>query len=143
MIDIKPPGIFLILAGFQAVFGYSIFVLRLLATLWISVTAFMIYKTANLAVKDKRASLASGIIYIFLISTWSYYGLSITPEIFFNLFTISALYLLLKKQSPLNYMLAGLLTGMGFMVKYLVLFDFTAFMFFFFTHYGCNYDDEE
>ncbi|MCK9400227.1 MAG: glycosyltransferase family 39 protein [Bacteroidales bacterium] len=131
MIDIKPPGIFLILAGFQAVFGYSIFVLRLLVTLWIAVTAFMIYKTSGLLVKNERASLAAGIIYIFFISTWSFYGISITPEIFFNLFTISALYVLLKKQSLVNYMLAGLLAGMGFMVKYLVIFDFAAFMIFF------------
>lgn len=132
MVDIKPPGIFLILAAFQFVFGYSIFVIRLLVTLWIALTAFMIYITARLIVKDNRASLAAGIIYIFLISTWSFYGISITPEIFFNLFTISALYLLLKKQSLLNYMLAGLLMGIGFMVKYLVLFDFTVFMVFFF-----------
>jgi 4-amino-4-deoxy-L-arabinose transferase-like glycosyltransferase len=132
MIDIKPPGIFLILAGFQAVFGYSIFVLRLLIAIWIAATAFMIYKTGRLLVKDKRASLAAGIIYIFFISTWSFYGISITPEIFFNLFTISALYILLKKQSLLNYLLAGFLAGMGFIVKYLVIFDFAAFMAFFF-----------
>ena len=132
MVDIKPPGIFLILAGFQAVFGYSIFVIRLLVALWIALTAFMIYKTCRLMVKDERASLAAGVIYIFLISTWSFYGISITPEIFFNLFTISALYVLLKKQSTMNYMLAGLLMGIGFMVKYLVLFDFTVFMAFFF-----------
>jgi len=132
MIDIKPPGIFIILAGFQAIFGYSIFVIRLLMALWIAVTAFMIYKTGKLLVKDERASLAAGVIYIFLISTWSFYGISITPEIFFNLFTISALYVLLKKQSLVNYMLTGLLAGMGFMVKYLVIFDFAAFMIFFF-----------
>jgi 4-amino-4-deoxy-L-arabinose transferase-like glycosyltransferase len=131
MIDIKPPGIFLILAGFQAVFGYSIFVMRLLVSLWIAFTAFMIYMTSRLLVKNERASLAAGIIYIFLISTWSFYGISITPEIFFNLFTISALYLLVKKQSHLNYLLAGLLAGLGFIVKYLVLFDFAVIMIFF------------
>ena len=113
MIDIKPPGIFLILAGFQAVFGYSLFVIRLLVAIWIAITAFMIYKTGRLLVKDERASLAAGIIYIFLISTWSFYGISITPEIFFNLFTVSALYVLLKKQSMLNYMLAGLVSRAG------------------------------
>jgi 4-amino-4-deoxy-L-arabinose transferase-like glycosyltransferase len=132
MIDIKPPGIFLILAAFQAVFGYSIFILRLLVSLWVAVTAFMIYKTGRVFFKDEKSSLAAGIIYIFLISTWSFYGISITPEIFFNLFTISALYILLKKQSLLNYMVTGLLFGIGFIIKYLVLFDFTVFMVFFF-----------
>jgi 4-amino-4-deoxy-L-arabinose transferase-like glycosyltransferase len=77
MIDIKPPGIFLILAGFQEVFGYSIFVIRLLTAIWIAITAFMIYKTGSLLVKNERASLAAGIIYIFLISTWSFYHFSI------------------------------------------------------------------
>lgn len=130
MVDIKPPGIFLILAGFQLVFGYSVFVIRLLVSLWIGATAFLIYKTGKLLINDQKASFASGLIYLFLISTWSFYGLSITPEIFFNLFTISALYLLLKKQSPLNLFLAGLLAGMGFIVKYLVIFDFAAFLVF-------------
>jgi 4-amino-4-deoxy-L-arabinose transferase-like glycosyltransferase len=130
MIDIKPPGIFLILAGFQFLFGYSIFVMRLLVTLWIAVTAFVIYKTTRLLVKDERASVASGIIYIFFISTWKTYGISITPEIFFNLFTISALYVLLNKQSLLNYLAAGLIAGIGFIVKYFVIFDFAAFMVF-------------
>jgi 4-amino-4-deoxy-L-arabinose transferase-like glycosyltransferase len=132
MVDIKPPGIFLLLAGFEAVFGYSVFVIRLLVTIWVALTAFMIYKTSILLVKDEKASVASGVIYIFLISTWSFYGLSVTPEIFFNLFTVSALFVLLKKQGLLNYMLAGLLAGVGFMMKYLVLFDFTVFMVFFF-----------
>lgn len=132
MVDIKPPGIFLILAALQSVFGYSIFVLRLLVSLWVAVTAFMVYKTGRLLLKDERSSLAAGIIYIFLISIWSFYGISITPEIFFNLFTISALYILLKKQNLLNYMMAGLLFGIGFIVKYLVLFDFTVFIVFFF-----------
>jgi len=131
MIDIKPPGIFLILAGFQSVFGYSVFVIRLLVSLWIAATAFLIYKTGNILIKDQKASIASGIIYLFLISTWSFYGVSITPEIFFNLFTISALYVLLKKQNLMNYFWAGLLAGMGFMVKYLVIFDFAAFILFF------------
>jgi len=132
MIDIKPPGIFLILAGFQAVFGYSLFVMRLLVAVWIGLTAFMIYLTGKLIIHNNRASLTAGIIYIFMISTWSFYGISITPEIFFNLFTIAALYILLKKQSFLNYFLAGLLAGMGFIVKYLVIFDFAAFIIFFF-----------
>lgn len=117
MIDIKPPGIFLILAGFQAVFGYSVFIMRLLVSLWIALTAFILYRSALLFIKDERASLAAGIIYIIFISTWSFYGISITPEIFFNLFTISALYVFIKKEKPTRYFWAGLLAGLGFMVK--------------------------
>jgi 4-amino-4-deoxy-L-arabinose transferase-like glycosyltransferase len=130
MVDIKPPGIFVILSFFMAVFGYSIFVLRLLAALWIACTAFMLYKTAMLLLKDTKSSFSAGIIYIFMISTWSFYGISLTPEIFFNLFTICALYILLQKQNPLVYFAAGLVAGLGFLVKYFVLFDFAAFLLF-------------
>ncbi|MCU0370760.1 MAG: glycosyltransferase family 39 protein [Bacteroidales bacterium] len=131
MIDIKPPGIFLIIAGIQAMFGFSVFVIRLVAALWIVATSFMINKTVRLMVSDEKAAYAAGIIYIFFISTWTFYGISITPEIYFNLFTISSLYLLLRKQSRFHYFLAGLLSGFGFIIKYLVLFDFMAFMLFF------------
>lgn len=131
VIDIKPPGIFLILSGFQLLFGYSIFFIRLLVTLWIGLTAFLIYSSGMLLFRDKKASVAGGIIYIFFISTWSFYGISITPEIFFNLFTILALWILLKYQSAWRYLLAGLVAGFGFIVKYFVMMDFAAFMLFF------------
>jgi 4-amino-4-deoxy-L-arabinose transferase-like glycosyltransferase len=131
MTDIKPPGIFLILAGFQAIFGYSIFVIRLLVSLWIALTAYIIYLTAGLLIKNYRAAIASGIIYILFISTWSFYGISITPEIFFNLFTVLALYVLHRFENPAKYILAGLIAGLGFIVKYLVIFDFAAFILFF------------
>lgn len=130
-IDIKPPGIFLILAGFQAVFGYSIFVLRLLVSLWVAMTGLMVFKTARILIRDDRASFAAGIIYIFFISTWSFYGISITPEIFFNLFTISALYVLLRYGGTWKYLAAGVLAGLGFLIKYFVLMDFMAFLIFF------------
>ena len=131
MVDIKPPGIFLILAGFQLIFSYSLFIIRLLVSLWIAATAFILYKSALLLTRDERASTASGFIYIIFISTWSFYGISITPEIFFNLFTISSLFVLLKMENPVKYLWAGLLAGIGFIIKYLVLFDFAAFVLFF------------
>ena len=130
MIDIKPPGIFIILAGFQAVFGYSIFVIRLLVAIWVALTAWMIYKTGKLLLKDERSSVAAGVIYIFFISTWSFYGVSITTEIFFNLFTITSLYILSISNNTWKYFLAGLVAGFGFMVKYFVVFDFAVFVVF-------------
>ena len=130
LIDIKPPGVFLILAGFQAAFGHPIFVMRLLVAVWIGLTAFMIYKSGKLMFNDSRSSLAGGIIYIFFISTWSYYGISITPETFFNLFTILSLYILLKAKGIWKYLFAGLTAGFGFIIKYFVLLDFGVILFF-------------
>ncbi len=131
MVDIKPPGIFLILAGFQGIIGNWIVEIRILVAIWIALTSFILYLSASVLLRDERAAIASGIIYIFFISTWSFYGISITPEIFFNLFTISALFVLIKNEKPVRYFWAGLFAGIGFIIKYLVLFDLTAFVLFF------------
>jgi 4-amino-4-deoxy-L-arabinose transferase-like glycosyltransferase len=131
LIDIKPPGIFIIYAVFQWIFGHSIFIMRLLAALWIALTSFMIFKTSLQLISNRKAALASGVIYILFVSTWSGFGISPDIEIFFNLLTISALYVLFKRDHWLNYLGAGLLMGMGFIIKYVVLFDFCAFLFFF------------
>ena len=139
MVDIKPPGIFLILAGLQFVFGYPIFVIRMLVSVWIGITAFLIFLTGKAMMNDDRPAIASGIIYIFFISTWSFYGISITPEIFFNLFTIAALLVIVKKKHVSKYLWAGLLAGIGFIVKYLVIFDFAVIvLFFIITEYRKN-----
>jgi len=126
MVDIKPPGIFLILAGFQALIGQSIFMMRLLTALWIAITAFLVYKTSMILFKDKRTAFAGGIIYIFFISTWTFYGLSLTPEIYFNFFTILSFFILLNFRTYLAFFVAGLIAGAGFIIKYLVITDFIA-----------------
>lgn len=131
LIDIKPPGIFLIYAFFQLVFGHSIFVMRLLVALLIALTSFMIFKTNQLFIPHKRVAIAGGLIYIFFVSTWTRYGVSPNIELFFNLFTISSLYVLMKRDHWLNFLGAGLLMGAGFIIKYVVLFDFAAFLLFF------------
>ena len=130
LIDIKPPGIFIIYAAFLWIFGHSIFLMRLLAALWIALTSFMIFKTSLQLISERKAALASGVIYILFVSTWSGFGISPDIEIFFNLLTISALYVLFKKDHWLNYLGAGLLMGAGFIIKYVVLFDFSAFFLF-------------
>lgn len=131
LIDIKPPGIFIIYALFQWIFGHSIFIMRLLAALWIALTSFMIFKASLQFISNRRAAMASGVVYILFVSTWSGFGISPDIEIFFNLLTISALYVLFKRDHWLNYLGAGLLMGTGFIIKYVVLFDFSAFLLFF------------
>ncbi len=135
LIDIKPPGIFLMYALFQLLFGHSIFVTRLIATLFIAATSFMIFKFGKMAYENQRAGIAGGLIYILFVSTWTVYGFSPNCEIYYNLFTISALYVLMKREHWLNYLAAGLVMGLGFIIKYNVLFDLAAFMFFFFLKF--------
>jgi 4-amino-4-deoxy-L-arabinose transferase-like glycosyltransferase len=135
-IDIKPPGMFWIMAGFQFLFGHSIFMIRLMSALWIGLTAWVIYRVIRLMINDNHSALAGGVMYIFMVSCWAFYGVSINTEIFFNLFTIASLYFLLKNKGWWTFLFAGLLAGIGFIIKYVMLFDFAAFiLFLLFTQY--------
>jgi 4-amino-4-deoxy-L-arabinose transferase-like glycosyltransferase len=132
VIDTKPIGIFTLLAGFQILFGKSIIVFRIITTIWIALTAWMLYLTHRELIKDSPgyrsnpAPIASGVIYVFIISIFTFYGISPNTEHFFNLFTITALFLILRYQGVGWVFLAGVLLGLGFMIKYVVLFDALA-----------------
>ena len=128
--DTKPVGIFLLYALLQTVFGYSIFLKRLFAALIVGLTSYLLSKVARRLFNDRSSGIAAGIIYIFYTSMWIYFGLSPNTELYFNLCTISGLLLFLRK-SNWTFLLGGLMMGIGFMFKYLVLFDFAAFMLYF------------
>ncbi len=128
VVDTKPIGIFLLFGVFQELFGESIFIIRILTTLWIALTAFLLFKVQIKLGGEKYAPLAGGVIYIFITSIFTYYGISPNTEHFFSLFTIFSLWLLiLEKKHWYIYLLAGLSLGIGFMIKYVVLFDAFAF----------------
>ncbi|MFA9390900.1 MAG: ArnT family glycosyltransferase [Prolixibacteraceae bacterium] len=129
--DTKPVGIFLAYAGWQFLFGYSIFMKRLVAAILVGVTAYFVRQVSFRLFKDAKAANAAALVYIFYSSVWSYFGLSPNTELYFNFFTITALFFLIRK-GVFNFHIAGLLAGIGFMFKYLVLFDFTAFVLVFF-----------
>jgi 4-amino-4-deoxy-L-arabinose transferase-like glycosyltransferase len=126
LIDIKPPGIFFIYAGIIKIFGNSIMAIRVFAILLIALTALLIYLIKEVMLPDKKSSLAAGIIYIVFVSTWSFYGSSVNTEIFFNFFTALGVYILIKNQKLLNHLTGGFIFGLGFTIKYIVLFDFAA-----------------
>ena len=132
VIDTKPIGIFTLLAIFQLFFGKSILIFRIITAIWIALTAWMLYLTHRELIKDSpgyqhnAGPLASGVIYVFIISIFTFYGISPNTEHFFNLFTITALFLILRYQGVLWIFLAGALLGLGFMIKYVVLFDALA-----------------
>jgi 4-amino-4-deoxy-L-arabinose transferase-like glycosyltransferase len=121
--DTKPVGIFLIFAFFYFVFGYSIFLPRLVVAVMVGFTGWLIHRASFVLAKDRTAAFAAGLIYIFYLSVWSQFGLSPNTEQFFNLTTISA-FLFLLKDKRWSFFVAGLLFGLGFIIKYLVLFDF-------------------
>ncbi len=128
--DTKPVGIFLIYAFFQFISGYSIFYKRLLVAVITGASAYLLFKSSEKLFANRRVAIAGGFIYILYTSTWNYFGLSPNTELFFNFFTIAGLLLFLRKAN-LSYFLGGLLLGVGFIIKYLVLLDYVAIVSFF------------
>lgn len=130
--DTKPAGIFLFYAALEFLFGGSIFLKRFVFALAVGFTAFLVFKVSKRFFQNHKAAAASGIIYIFYTSIWVYHGRSPNTELLFNLTTISALLLFLQPKTK-AWVFGGLLMGIGFIIKYLVLFDVVAFFLFFFV----------
>ena len=129
--DTKPVGIFLFYALLEFLFGDSIFLKRLVFAIIVGITAYLISGVSKKMFGNKRVAFASGLIYLIYTSTWTLHGRSPNTELLFNLTTISTLLLFLNPRKS-NFFLGGLITGIGFIIKYLVLFDLAAFMLFFF-----------
>jgi len=132
LIDTKPAGIFLVYAGLETLWPGSVFLKRFFAALIVGLTAFLVFKLSKKITGENRPAFAAGIIYLFYTSTWSYHGLSPNTELYFNLFSAGGILLLLKR-NRLETIFAGLLFGIGFMFKYVVLFDYTVLLLFFFV----------
>ncbi len=130
--DTKPVGIFMFYAALEFLFGQSIFLKRLAFALVVGATGFLVHKVSFRLFKQKNAALASGFIYLLYTSIWTYHGRSPNTELLFNFTTIAGLLLFLKRDAK-HFFAAGLIMGIGFIIKYLVLFDFFAFMLFFFV----------
>lgn len=128
--DTKPVGIFLFYAGLEFLFGSSIAMKRLVFSLVVGVTAFFLYKISGRIIRQNRVAIASGLIYIFYTSVWNYHGRSPNTELLFNVCTAGALLFFLSPGYR-NYFFGGLILGIGFIIKYLVLFDLLAFVLFF------------
>lgn len=127
VIDIKPVGIFLIYAGLLKIGAGSIFMLRLYTALWVAGTAYFLYRAAKAFSQDVNAALASGLMYIFMCSLFTFYGVAPNTELYYALFNALALSLLLAGfQRFWNVLGAGFCLGAGFMIKYTVAFDALA-----------------
>ncbi len=129
-IDLKPPGIFWVLAGFQAVFGKSIFFVRLLAAVLIAITAFLLFKVKRKLGSAQMTSIAAGLLYLVFASF--HFSIAVNTEHFMNVFVMLGLYFFVRDTAKPSYFMAGLIIGLSFLFKYLTLLDFTAFLIFFF-----------
>lgn len=129
--DTKPAGIFIFYAAMELLFGGSIFMKRFVFALVVGFTSYLVYRVSMKFFSNQKAAFASGLIYIFYTSIWIYHGRSPNTELLFNLTTIGALLLFLRPKMN-AWFLGGFLMGIGFIIKYLVLFDLAAFLLFFF-----------
>ncbi|WP_367388531.1 ArnT family glycosyltransferase [Lewinella sp. LCG006] len=125
--DTKPVGIFLIYALMSWLGGGAIFFLRLFTALVIGLTAYLLYLLGNSASGNTKASWAAAISYLLLTSIFKFYGISPNTELFFNPFTLGALLLVWGEGRKIHhFLLAGLLLGAGFMIKYVIAADALA-----------------
>ncbi len=125
--DTKPVGIFLIYAALNAVSGGSIFVMRLLVALVVGFTAYLLYLLAYRATAQARIGWAAAVGYILMTGIFKFYGLSPNTEHFFVPFTMGALLLAWgPDRRSWHFALAGLLLGLGFVIKYFVVADALA-----------------
>jgi 4-amino-4-deoxy-L-arabinose transferase-like glycosyltransferase len=123
--DTKPIGIFLIFAGIIGTLGHSIVSARLAAAVTIGLTAFLLYLAARRWNPQNRLAWIAGLAYI-LASSVHRWNFAANTEIFFNLFTALGLFFFLGKKGRSNFFLTGLVFGLGFIIKYFVVFDLLA-----------------
>jgi hypothetical protein len=132
LVDTKPIGIFLILGLFIRYISSSIFMIRLFMSLIIAFTSYTIYKISLHDQGEQKPAIAAGAIFIFLLSVFTHFGVFINPELVYTFFTALGFYIFLRTNRPGGFLLLGFMLGIGFILKYVVLFDLAAWLLFYF-----------
>lgn len=124
VIDTKPIGIFWIYEALITLTGGSILALRMAAAWVVGLGGFGLYVAGRRAAGSERVGIAAGLVYVFITSLYSYYGISPNTEIFFNVFTIAAVAVAVAPRIRAGsadpwwqWPLAGLLLGLAFIIK--------------------------
>lgn len=124
LIDTKPIGIFWIYAALIKLTGGSIPALRIAASCVVGLGSFGLFLAGERATGSKRVGAAAGLIYLFICSLFTYYGVSPNTEIFFNVLTIAAVALAVAPRISRNaedpawhWPVAGLLLGLAMIIK--------------------------
>ncbi len=122
LIDLKPPLGLWLFSMLYELFGICIPLYRFFLALIIGVTAFFIYRISrNLSLNDFSALLA-GIL--FIVINLFHHALSFNLEHWMNLFTVMGFYFYLQNRTSRGLLIAALLIGVSFGIKYLSLTDF-------------------
>ena len=133
LVDTKPIGIFVLLGLFIKYISASVFMLRLFAAITIAFTSFTLYRISLHDQGEEKPAIATGVIFIFFLSVFTHFGVFINPELFYTLFTAIGFYIFIRTEKRGGYLLLGFLLGIGFILKYVVLFDLAAWLMYVFV----------
>ncbi|HLO58105.1 MAG TPA: glycosyltransferase family 39 protein [Bacteroidales bacterium] len=128
LIDTKPIGIFLLLGLFIKYISSSIIMIRLFTAIVIGFTSYFIYRISFSFYSQQKPAIAAGVIFIFFLSIFTHFGVFINPELFYTFLTAVGFYTFIHAKRTADFLLIGLLLGIGFILKYTVIFDLTAWL---------------
>lgn len=128
--DHLPVGIYLLFRMGLACLGASVVTIRLLAVLAVFFSAVLLYLVARRLLRSVPAAIAAAFAYpVFSLGLG---GLAANTELFFICFMLAGLLCIptiSPRPSPFRFVLAGLLMGIAFQIKYLVLIEVALFFF--------------
>ncbi len=123
--DNKPPGIFLLFAVLQYLFGQEIWPVRVFGTLAVAATAFFVDRSVRALGGSSREALFGGLTTALLFSMHRS-GLAANTELFFLPLIVAGVWLLVAFPR-FGLLGTAFLCGVGALFKPVTLFDFSAF----------------
>lgn len=131
--DNKPPMVYIYYAAIFKIFGASMFWLRLITAVWVTITALVMFDIGRRLWGDKRG-LAAALVFGVLSSLPVIEGNLALTEILMLLPTAIAFWLILLKERGLLknfdvvfvYLVAGALLCVSFLFKQMAMFDAAA-----------------
>ena len=130
-IDIKPFGVYVFFAALLSI-TKSIAFVRFSAMLLIAVSAFCLFRVKSVFTDNQILRFTVGLVYVAMMS--ASFVFEFNTEFLYTSFTVIGLYVFTIKNWKRYVFLAGLVFGLGFMTKYLVVFDILAIYLFFFLY---------
>lgn len=129
----KPPGVFVLFALAQIVFGQTVLAIRLLAMIMVTASAFMLWLYGCQLLRSRTVGALAALFYI--VFSMQNGGLASNAEIMFTPFTTAAFLLLgwrtgvpltIKHSRRLTFLAIGLLLGTAIQIKAVAGLDLLA-----------------
>lgn len=124
--DHKPPGIYVLFALAQIVFGASVVSIRISACIAVSISSFLLYRFGRRVFENSKVGLFAALLY--MAFSLKNDGLGSNTEIFFTPFVILSFYLVctriaftdrLSRANILMFVMTGLLLGFSLQINYI------------------------